>query len=31
MRRAALPQVEVLLAENGADGGFEQRLRAALR
>jgi hypothetical protein len=31
MRRAALPQVEVLLAENDADGGFEQRLRAALR
>ena len=31
MRRAALPQVESLLAENDADGGFEQRLRAALR
>jgi len=31
MRRAALAQVEMLLAEDDADEGFEQRLRAALR
>jgi len=31
MRRAALAQVEMLLAEDDADQGFEQRLRAALR
>ena len=31
MRRATLAQVEMLLAEDDADEGFEQRLRAALR
>ena len=31
MRRAALAQVEMLLAEDDADEGFEQRLRTALR